>query len=108
MRPVHRAILAIGLLLLAGCSGTKLPPAATATTQSPFASMSPTGSTSSTTDQGLKLHGTVLLDGSVNGCGGEQVTVQVRDDTGVVGSQLVDSELKGFDCTFPFEVESPN
>lgn len=101
MRPVHIAVLVVGLSLLAGCSGSESPPTAT------NKASEPTASTKSTTQQGLKLRGTVLLDGAVNDCGDEHITVQVLDATGVVGSQLVDSEVRGVDCTFPFEVEVP-
>lgn len=49
----------------------------------------------------------LLLDGSLNGCGGEQIAVQVRDSTSVIGSTFADSAVEGFDCVSDFEVEVP-
>jgi hypothetical protein len=56
---------------------------------------------------GLQLTGLVVQDGAVNGCGGEQIEVQVRDATGVVGRSFADSSLEGADCVFHFAVSSP-
>lgn len=53
------------------------------------------------------LSGIVFLDGSVNGCGGEQIAVQVRESGAMVGSQLVDSSLEGFDCVYHFDIDVP-
>ena len=72
--------------------------------QSPTPTAAPTASP---TAEGNVLRGTMVLDGATEGCGGEQIAVQVRDATGVVGSQLVDSNNEGFDCIFTFTVKVP-
>jgi hypothetical protein len=56
---------------------------------------------------GVEIRGVVVLDGAVNGCGGEEILVQVRDATGVVGREVVPSDLEGFDCLYRFAVASP-
>lgn len=56
----------------------------------------------------LQLTGTVLLAGVTNGCGGEQIAVQVRAGTGVMGSQFAESNLDDRGCFFDFAVPVPD
>ncbi|GAA5147283.1 hypothetical protein GCM10023340_19460 [Nocardioides marinquilinus] len=51
--------------------------------------------------------GTVLLDGSINGCGGDELAIRVRDDTGVIASVFAKSEVVGFDCIYAFAMDVP-
>jgi hypothetical protein len=57
--------------------------------------------------EGVTIRGVVVLDGSVNGCGGEEVLVHVRDATGVVARTVAPSSVEGFDCVHRFAVRTP-
>ena len=96
--PVFRlAALVIACSLPVGCSSS--------TDES--VSIKTPSAVSTKASQPRPLSGLVVLDGSVNGCGGEQIAVQVRDDTGVIGSSFANSKVVGFDCTYRFRVDVP-
>lgn len=55
----------------------------------------------------LVLKGAVVMDGTTNGCGGENILVEVREGAGNVVSESIPSDFVGLDCAFPFELEVP-
>lgn len=55
----------------------------------------------------LVLKGAVVMDGTTNGCGGENVLVEVREGAGNVVSESIPSDFVGLDCAFPFALEVP-
>ena len=61
-----------------------------------------------TSETGRPLKGIFVLDGAGgNGCAGDQIAVQVRDDTGVVAAAFADSRIEGADCVYRFSVPIP-
>ncbi len=56
---------------------------------------------------GLVLKGAVVMDGTTNGCSGENILVEVREGGGNDVSESVTSDLIGLDCAFPFALEVP-
>lgn len=74
----------------------------------PAAEESPNTDVSPTPDESpLTLTGVVVLDGSVNGCGGENILVSVRDGAADAASESVPSALEGVDCVYRFALEVP-
>lgn len=55
----------------------------------------------------LVLRGAVVMDGTTNGCSGENILVEVREGGGNVVSESVTSDFIGLDCAFPFALEVP-
>lgn len=55
----------------------------------------------------LILTGTVVVDGTTNGCAGENILVEVRESFGNVVSESIPSDFVGLDCAFPFALEVP-
>lgn len=55
----------------------------------------------------LVLKGVVVMDGTTNGCAGENLLVEVRDGTGNAASESVPSDFAGLDCAFPFAIPVP-
>lgn len=55
----------------------------------------------------LVLKGAVVMDGTTEGCGGENILVEVREGAGNVVSESIPSDFIGLDCGFPFALEVP-
>jgi len=53
------------------------------------------------------LTGSIVLNGSVNGCGGEELRVSIREAPTVVASEISQSRVVGFDCVFPINLPVP-
>jgi hypothetical protein len=92
-----------GVVLAVSDSGSETPQAQPGSA----ADVGPSPTASSASDD-RALRGTVVLDGAVNGCSGDDIVVSVSDGVVDVHTVIVTSTISGYDCVYPFEITVPD